>query len=104
MVPGVIVYVYIGSTLANVSDAVQGNFSGGWLQLTLLIGGTIIAFVGVTIISFISGKALKKALKEPKVEHKERVYNIRPENREEQKDLDERNIDSDDFKSVDRDI
>ena len=82
MVPAVIVYVYFGSTLHSISDAVQGNFEGGWLSLGLLIVGTVVALVGVTILSIIAGKALKKALKEDKKKEAEAV-NVRAENQNE---------------------
>ena len=31
MIPGVVAYVYFGTALSSVMDAVNGNFEGGWL-------------------------------------------------------------------------
>lgn len=66
MIPGVVVYVYFGSALSSVTDAINGNFDGGWLSLVLLIGGSILALVAIIITSWVIKRAIWKILKENK--------------------------------------
>ena len=64
MIPGVVAYVYFGTALSSVMDALHGNFEGGWIQLTILIVGSIVALLVVIYVTWRAGKAIRKVLKE----------------------------------------
>ena len=66
MIPGITIYVYFGTAISNVADVVQGKFEGGWLQIVLLVVGTIFAIVAVVIVSWMAKRAIWKVLKEDK--------------------------------------
>ena len=68
MIPGTLVYVYFGSALSNISDVASGNFEGGVLQLILLIGGSVLAFVAVVYVSYVAKKEVSKTLKAQEAE------------------------------------
>lgn len=70
MIPGVVVYVYFGSALSSVSDAIAGDFDGGWLNLVLIIGGSILALIAVIVVSCFIKKAIQKILKEEREKKK----------------------------------
>lgn len=63
MIPGTIVFVYFGTAISNISDAASGNFNGGVLQLVLLVGGSVLAIVGVCYVSYVARKEVKKVLR-----------------------------------------
>lgn len=58
MIPGTIVYVFIGTTLASIQNAVSGDYDGGAATLVLLIAGSIMALVGIIYISYVVKKYL----------------------------------------------
>ena len=62
MIPGTAAYVYFGSALSNVADALAGNFEGGWINLVILIGGSVLALVGVIFVSCVAKRAISKVL------------------------------------------
>uniref|UniRef100_A0A7S3J780 VTT domain-containing protein n=2 Tax=Euplotes harpa TaxID=151035 RepID=A0A7S3J780_9SPIT len=62
MIPGVIVYVYFGTAISNLSDAASGSFDGGVLQLVLLIVGSVLAFLAVLYVSWVARREIKKVL------------------------------------------
>lgn len=64
MIPGTIVYVFVGTTIGNISDAAQGNFEGGTATLILLIVGTILAFAAIVYITIVVRRYLRKQLAE----------------------------------------
>lgn len=63
MIPGTIVYVFVGTTIGNIADAASGDFEGGSATLVLLILGTILAFVGIVYVSIVVRRYLNKQLK-----------------------------------------
>ena len=64
MIPGTIVYVFVGTTIGNIADAASGDFDGGIATLLFLIIGTVLAFVGIVYISIIVKRYLNKQLAE----------------------------------------
>ena len=57
MIPGTIVYVYIGTGLSNMADVMSGNSSSGGtgtLAIVMLIVGSILACGGIIWISFVA--------------------------------------------------
>lgn len=69
MIPGTAVYVYIGATGAALGsqEEVTESKSAMALRLTSLILGTIIAFVGIILVSVKVKRILKRKLDERKV-------------------------------------
>jgi len=62
MIPGTIVYVFVGTTIGNIADAASGNFDGGVVTLVLLIVGTILAFAAIVYVTIVVKKYLNKQL------------------------------------------
>lgn len=66
MIPGTIVYVFVGTTIGNIADAASGNFEGGTITLVLLIVGTVLAFAAIIYITIVVRTYLNKQLAEDK--------------------------------------
>jgi len=85
MVPGTLVYTFIGTTIASVGDVISGNTgddedsSGKILSLVLLIVGSILACGAIIYISYVVKRYLNKALADQ--EAKERNENADGETR-----------------------
>ena len=64
MIPGTIVYVFIGTTISSIADAASGNTSGNEnnkiLILMLIIVGSILACAGIVYVSIVAKKKLKE--------------------------------------------
>ena len=52
MIPGALVYVFIGTTIGSINDAVNGKFEQGKPFLVLLIVGLISALGACSFITF----------------------------------------------------
>lgn len=61
MLPGTIVYVFVGTTIGSITDAASGNYSAGPAGLTLLIVGSILACVAIVYISIVVKRYLNNA-------------------------------------------
>ena len=59
MIPGALVYVFIGTTLGSIGKAVNGNFDKGPVFLVLLIVGSISAFAAMTLLTIKIKRYLK---------------------------------------------
>ena len=64
MIPGTIVYVFVGTTIGNIADAASGSFEGGTVTLVLLIVGTVLAFAAIVYITIVVRRYLRKHLAE----------------------------------------
>ena len=62
MIPGAFIYVFIGTTIGSITDAVRGKFEQGPVFLIFLIFGSISAFLACTYITIIIRRYLKKNL------------------------------------------
>ena len=60
MIPGTIVYVFVGTTIGNIADAANGEFEGGTATLVLLIVGTVLAFAAIVYITVVVKRYLNK--------------------------------------------
>jgi len=60
MLPGTIVYVFIGTTVANIKDVASGDYGNGTITLVFLIVGTVFACAGIIYISIVVKKYLDK--------------------------------------------
>jgi uncharacterized membrane protein YdjX (TVP38/TMEM64 family) len=64
MLPGTVVYVFIGTNVSNIQEIATGDYDGGIAPLILLIIGSVLACVGLVYISIIVKKYLNRALEE----------------------------------------
>ena len=64
MIPGTIVYVFVGTTIGSITDAASGNYDSGTAGLILLIVGSILACVAIVYISIKVRGYLNAALEE----------------------------------------
>lgn len=62
MIPGTIVYVFVGTTISNISAAASGDFEGGTPTLVFLIVGTVAAFAVIVYVTIIVKRYLNKQL------------------------------------------
>ena len=72
MLPGTIVYVYIGTSVSNIQDVATGKYEKGLAPVILLIVGSLLACGGICWISFTVKKYLNKALAEAEIEAAEK--------------------------------
>lgn len=65
MLPGTLVYVYLGSAVRSLRDVASGNFQGGMGQ-KILFGVGLVATVAVTtLITRLARRALDETLPPP---------------------------------------
>ena len=62
MLPGTIVYVFVGTTIGSIQDAASGNYDAGPAGLVLLIVGSILACVAIIYVSIMVKKYLNQAI------------------------------------------
>ena len=62
MIPGTIVYVFVGTTIGNISAAASGDFEGGTATLVFLIVGTVMAFIAIVYVTIVVKRYLNKQL------------------------------------------
>ena len=62
MIPGTVVYVFIGTTVSNIADAATGNYEQSTLSLVFIIVGTILALLAIIYISCVVKKYLNDTL------------------------------------------
>ena len=58
ILPGSIVYVFIGTTIGSIQDAASGNYDAGPAGLIFLIVGSILACVAIIYVSIVVKKYL----------------------------------------------
>ena len=51
MIPGAFIYVFIGTTLGSVNEALSGNFENGALFLIFVILGSLAAVLAMTLLA-----------------------------------------------------
>lgn len=64
MIPGCIVYVFVGTTIGSIQDAATGNYDAGPAGLVLLIVGSILACAIIIYVSIVVKRILNKAIEE----------------------------------------
>ena len=62
MLPGTIVYVFVGTTIGSIQDAASGNYDAGPAGLILLIVGSVLACVAIIYVSIVVKKYLNQAI------------------------------------------
>ena len=64
MLPGTILYVFVGTTLGSITDAATGNYSGGPGALVMLIVGSVLGCVAIIWVSIVVKRYLNKAIED----------------------------------------
>jgi len=64
MLPGTIVYVFIGTTASDVASALNGRSDYGLLTMIIAIVGSILAIGGIVYISIFATRILNEELKD----------------------------------------
>ena len=64
MLPGTIVYIYIGTNIYNIQALISGDYDGGVAPIILLIVGSVLACGGIIYISIVVRRYLKANLEE----------------------------------------
>ena len=62
MIPGTLVFVFIGTTISDIADTAKGKSENNTLILVFLIVGSIVGFAGIVWISMIAKKMLNETL------------------------------------------
>jgi uncharacterized membrane protein YdjX (TVP38/TMEM64 family) len=52
MIPGVTAYVYFGTAISNMADVLSGNYEGGWVQLVIIIVGSVLAVAVIIYVTW----------------------------------------------------
>lgn len=71
MIPGTIIYVYLGTAISDISDVVSGNTDGSSLHLALIIVGTVVSLLSIIYVSYVARNQLSKV-----IENIESSYNL----------------------------
>ena len=66
MLPGTMVYVFVGTTLGSITQAATGDYSGGPAVIILLIVGSILACAAIIWVSIVVKRYLNQAIEEGK--------------------------------------
>lgn len=62
MIPGTLAYVYFGSALGSISDAVSGDTGGGILEVIFLVVGSLFGIGAVIYVSIVAKRKINKIL------------------------------------------
>jgi uncharacterized membrane protein YdjX (TVP38/TMEM64 family) len=79
MLPGTLVYVFIGTTISDIADTASGKSENNTLILVFLIVGSILGCAGIVWISIVAKRKLNETLKigeeEEEMKEKETINN-----------------------------
>ncbi len=64
MLPGTVLYVYLGSAVKNVADLASGNYEGGPAQKWLFFAGLLATVVVTVLVTRVAKRALDEAVAE----------------------------------------
>ena len=68
MLPGTIVYVFVGTTIGSIQDAASGNYDAGPAGLVMLIVGSVLACAAIIYVSFVVKRYLNAATSQEQTE------------------------------------
>lgn len=68
MLPGTVAYVYIGTTLVELTQLVTGDYDGNWFTICLFVVGLIATFACLILISYFAKVQIQKIIKEAQEE------------------------------------
>lgn len=60
MIPGTIVYVFIGTTVSSLTNPDKGDDKNGTLKIIVLVVGSVLACAAIIYISIVAKKILKR--------------------------------------------
>ncbi|KRX00438.1 hypothetical protein PPERSA_03171 [Pseudocohnilembus persalinus] len=72
MIPGIILYVYFGTLISNISDVINGDFEQGTLYIVVFIIGAVLGIIVLTLIIIKAKKELNQIIKQQEKEQKEK--------------------------------
>ena len=64
MLPGTVMYVYLGSALKSLAQVVGGAPKGGTLQTAFFVVGLVMTVISTIVITRVARKALNEAVAE----------------------------------------
>ncbi|HUT93911.1 MAG TPA: VTT domain-containing protein [Thermoguttaceae bacterium] len=62
MLPGTLMYVYLGSAAKSLAELATGRVEGGWGQRTLFGVGLLVTVIVTVFVARVAGKALSEEL------------------------------------------
>jgi uncharacterized membrane protein YdjX (TVP38/TMEM64 family) len=68
MLPGTVMYVYLGSTVKELADVAAGNVEGGPARRVLFFVGLAATVVVTVYVTRLARRALRQAVPEPEME------------------------------------
>lgn len=68
MIPGIILYVYFGTLISNISDVINGDFEQGTLYIVVFIIGAVLGIIVLTLIIIKAKKELNLIIKQQEKE------------------------------------
>ena len=77
MLPATVVYVWIGTTLSELSQVVGGGQSN-WATITLLIVGLVATFAALLVVSWYAKRVITSALDDAELEAGRLEVNAEP--------------------------
>ena len=69
MIPGTVLYVFIGTTLGSITQAATGNYSGGAASIVILIVGCVLGCAAIVWITIVVRKYLNQTIEKGKNNH-----------------------------------
>ena len=69
MIPGTVLYVFIGTTLGSITQAATGNYSGGAASIVILIVGCVLGCAAIVWITIVVRKYLNQTIEKGKSSH-----------------------------------
>ena len=64
MIPGTLVYVFVGTTLSSIADAAAGTSDNKSIILILFVVGSVLACGGIVWVSVVAKRLLKEQLEQ----------------------------------------
>lgn len=60
VIPGMILYIIIGTSIPNIADAASGNYEDRWMTISIITFGILMLFATIFYIARITFKFLDK--------------------------------------------
>eukprot|EP00354_Favella_ehrenbergii_P010775 CAMPEP_0170467436 /NCGR_PEP_ID=MMETSP0123-20130129/11016_1 /TAXON_ID=182087 /ORGANISM="Favella ehrenbergii, Strain Fehren 1" /LENGTH=81 /DNA_ID=CAMNT_0010733803 /DNA_START=683 /DNA_END=928 /DNA_ORIENTATION=+ len=64
MLPGTLVYVFVGTTIGSIQEAASGDYDAGSAGLALLIVGSVLACAAIIYVSIVVKRYLNAAVEQ----------------------------------------
>ena len=76
MIPGAFIYVFIGTTIGSIHEAVNGEFKQGPVFLAFLVSGSVAAVLGCSYITCVVRRHLKKNLNKMRIDQEPTIESL----------------------------